>query len=38
MVEASARGDIGLGGCLVGEDSPSVRCAACGNEFEADSE
>lgn len=28
--EAYERGEVLLGGCLVGEDDPAERCGACG--------
>jgi len=30
MFEASERGEISLGGCIVGEESPDYECRACG--------
>lgn len=29
--EASERGEIALGGCVIGEESPDFECGACGS-------
>lgn len=31
MFEASERGEISLGGCIVGPESPDYECRGCGN-------
>ena len=31
MFEASERGDIGLGGCIVWDESPDFECGGCGS-------
>ena len=33
MFEASQRGDVALGGCVVEASSPTWRCTACGLEW-----
>ena len=33
--EAAERGEVALGGCIVGDDDPNLRCRACGNEWSA---
>ena len=30
---AAERGELAIGGCLVSEESPALRCKACGTEF-----
>jgi hypothetical protein len=31
--DAAKRGEIALGGCLVGPDQPTQACASCGERF-----
>jgi hypothetical protein len=33
MQLAEFTGDIALGGCIVGDDSPAYRCRDCGEQF-----
>jgi len=33
MFEAAERGEILLGGCVIGPDSPTTGCPACGHRF-----
>jgi hypothetical protein len=33
MLEAAQRGEIVLGGCMVGEDDPQYRCGRCGRTW-----
>jgi hypothetical protein len=33
LFEAEERGEIALGGCVIGSDDPNRRCVACGNEW-----
>ncbi|MCA1834617.1 MAG: hypothetical protein LC750_18125 [Actinobacteria bacterium] len=35
-VDAADRGEVQLGGCMVGPGQPSHWCRACGNEFGED--
>jgi len=30
LIEASGRGELSLGGCVLGPDSPALECSACG--------
>lgn len=30
LIEASGRGEVALGGCVLGPDSPAFECVACG--------
>jgi hypothetical protein len=33
LIEASERGEVEIGGCLIMEDDPTHRCRACGHRF-----
>jgi hypothetical protein len=33
MFEASERGEVELGGCIVGDGDPDMRCVACGHAW-----
>ena len=33
MFEAPERGEIRLGGCVIGPESPAFECASCGAEL-----
>ena len=33
MAEAAERGEISLGGCVIGPESPELECASCGAEL-----
>ena len=30
LVDASARGEVELGGCVISDDAPMFRCSQCG--------
>ncbi|MEA2199454.1 MAG: hypothetical protein QOI89_50 [Solirubrobacteraceae bacterium] len=34
--EASERGELVLGGCLIGEADPDVACGACGHRWQSE--
>jgi hypothetical protein len=31
--DAAERGELALGGCVIGDDDPNLQCRACGNEW-----
>jgi hypothetical protein len=31
LVDAAERGELALGGCVIGDDDPNLQCRACGN-------
>ena len=33
LLEASERGEVEIGGCLISGDDPKHRCRACGHRF-----
>jgi hypothetical protein len=33
LAEAAERGEVALGGCVIGDDDPNLQCRACGNEW-----
>jgi hypothetical protein len=35
VAEAAERGEVALGGCVIGDDDPNLQCRACGNERSA---
>jgi len=33
LADAAERGELALGGCVIGDDDPNLQCRACGNEW-----
>jgi hypothetical protein len=33
LADAAERGELALGGCVIGDDDPNLQCSACGNEW-----
>jgi len=33
LMKAADRGEVALGGCIVGDDAPRWRCKKCGRDF-----
>jgi hypothetical protein len=33
LAEAAERGEVALGGCVIGDDDANLQCRACGKEW-----